>query len=1014
MKRARESEDNSAGAASVAALDFAQRTLHGATSDGFGGHEPEDGDVFVAGAAVVKPFSQEAPPSPPLVAVAMLVDGASPAHDAGPLLRAPALASGPLLLPPPAGSPPPLGGEGGGGAFEARLHSPAAIAAAAGLSAAAAAPAAAASPPSAAALAALAAVRDARSALLCSPLPAPQGLRVFVAQHAANNPMEDAFFVGSTVAGGGGGPDDGDDPLFLFLVADGHGGRELSVLTSTQLPTLVVNALRSRGSSVVEVVAALKTAYAAMDARWLSAKQAELACVGEGEGGGGGGGGARVNAATASRSEARRAAARSVLTTGSCVLLVLLRRVVAAAGGPPLWALFTANVGDSRAVLSTQWGGAKPLGARFDEAAVATARQPAAAAAPDAGGGRRQWMCPSEHNPKLDATPIPAAVGSAEPGITASEVWCRPVAVAQQSAYNAEADAGCVDALRALAAAAGGGGGGAPNETPETPLTATALAARAASIAASVSFDAPAAADAPSLPSSPPPPPPPPAPFPSPSALAAVFRTPPPRRERPSPPRNLATLVDRQAALLAALLGSGSGGGGSAGWARQLALLAERRSAQRCSGALAVSLSEDHTPENPREAEAVRRLSPDRSCLRSTLPVCSAAAPPRPPPCPAFPELGGVQRVAGSLAITRALGDLYLKGAPTSFPPFAEGCPYISAEPQVTWRVVAPGDSFLLLACDGVWDNLSNADAVDVVGGALAESAAAAAAAESAAAAAAAESAAAAAPLEAPTGGDCGGGSGDAVAALLAAGCAPEDAALFAAAGALQRATAAHWEGCFRAVATIGRPPPANLAPAGGSAPPLAADGLASLVDVNFGNPAQRLIGASLLRTANRRIVLIEKYPAEMARVWRAAGANAAAAAAPAVQEAMWRLSAHAPPADVLRACGELLRMEGTKKCAPGAPLVREGRRYRHDDLTVRFAALLRVLQKVTQQLYHTHTHSLTRISTLTSPGDCGDAPRVHGGAKHRKRRRPSFSRGALAGVPRRGPHRAAAARTAL
>jgi hypothetical protein len=166
---------------------------------------------------------------------------------------------------------------------------------------------------------------------------------------------------------------------------------------------------------------------------------------------------------------------------------------------------------------------------------------------------------------------------------------------------------------------------------------------------------------------------------------------------------------------------------------------------------------------------------------------------------------------------------------------------------------------------------------------------------------------------------------------------------LLAAAGALQRAAAAHVEGCARAVSALGRPPPAALPPptAPDTPPPLAAaapppaDGLASISDVNFGNPAQRLIGASLLRTANRRIVLLERYPGEMGRVWRANGCNSAA---PAVQEAMWRLSQHAPPADVLRATGELLRMEGTKKAAPGEPLVRDGRRYRHDDMTVRCA----------------------------------------------------------------------------
>ncbi len=85
--------------------------------------------------------------------------------------------------------------------------------------------------------------------------------------------------------------------------------------------------------------------------------------------------------------------------------------------------------------------------------------------------------------------------------------------------------------------------------------------------------------------------------------------------------------------------------------------------------------------------------------------------------------------VKARLQPTRALGDGYLKasefnappGVPRSHgrhirPPYTP--PYVSSEPEVTVHVldpVADASSFLLLACDGVWDVLSNEEAVRFV-----------------------------------------------------------------------------------------------------------------------------------------------------------------------------------------------------------------------------------------------------------------------------------------------------------
>lgn len=47
---------------------------------------------------------------------------------------------------------------------------------------------------------------------------------------------------------------------------------------------------------------------------------------------------------------------------------------------------------------------------------------------------------------------------------------------------------------------------------------------------------------------------------------------------------------------------------------------------------------------------------------------------------------GGIKRVAGSLAVTRALGDAYLKTPLLSFLPYKSHAPYITARPEVNCR----------------------------------------------------------------------------------------------------------------------------------------------------------------------------------------------------------------------------------------------------------------------------------------------------------------------------------------
>jgi len=61
-----------------------------------------------------------------------------------------------------------------------------------------------------------------------------------------------------------------------------------------------------------------------------------------------------------------------------------------------------------------------------------------------------------------------------------------------------------------------------------------------------------------------------------------------------------------------------------------------------------------------------------------------------------------MNRVNGVLAVARSLGDRSMKD-------------YVSGEPFVSETVLEEGDTHLILACDGVWDVISDQDSVDFI-----------------------------------------------------------------------------------------------------------------------------------------------------------------------------------------------------------------------------------------------------------------------------------------------------------
>lgn len=77
-------------------------------------------------------------------------------------------------------------------------------------------------------------------------------------------------------------------------------------------------------------------------------------------------------------------------------------------------------------------------------------------------------------------------------------------------------------------------------------------------------------------------------------------------------------------------------------------------------------------------------------------------------------ELGGYIEdgyLNGELSLTRALGDWYMKSPSGPAP--------LTSEPDVQRTLLTKDDEFLIIACDGIWDVMSNEEAVRLVRGQL-------------------------------------------------------------------------------------------------------------------------------------------------------------------------------------------------------------------------------------------------------------------------------------------------------
>uniref|UniRef100_A0A2P2LIP8 protein-serine/threonine phosphatase n=1 Tax=Rhizophora mucronata TaxID=61149 RepID=A0A2P2LIP8_RHIMU len=82
-----------------------------------------------------------------------------------------------------------------------------------------------------------------------------------------------------------------------------------------------------------------------------------------------------------------------------------------------------------------------------------------------------------------------------------------------------------------------------------------------------------------------------------------------------------------------------------------------------------------------------------------------------------------VWRVKGLIQVSRSIGDVYLKKAEFNREPLYAKFrlresfekPILSAEPSISVQQLQPHDQFIIFASDGLWEHLSNQEAVDIV-----------------------------------------------------------------------------------------------------------------------------------------------------------------------------------------------------------------------------------------------------------------------------------------------------------
>uniref|UniRef100_A0A7N0U5U5 protein-serine/threonine phosphatase n=1 Tax=Kalanchoe fedtschenkoi TaxID=63787 RepID=A0A7N0U5U5_KALFE len=129
------------------------------------------------------------------------------------------------------------------------------------------------------------------------------------------------------------------------------------------------------------------------------------------------------------------------------------------------------------------------------------------------------------------------------------------------------------------------------------------------------------------------------------------------------------------------------------------------RAVKATGDVLAIQLSSEHNANIESVRQELRSTHPDDSLI--------------------VLQKHNVWRVKGIIQISRSIGDAYLKSAEFNKEPLCPKfrlCepfrkPILSAEPAVSVHPIHPLDQFIIFASDGLWEQLSNQEAVDMVQG---------------------------------------------------------------------------------------------------------------------------------------------------------------------------------------------------------------------------------------------------------------------------------------------------------
>ncbi|PSS36306.1 Protein like [Actinidia chinensis var. chinensis] len=124
---------------------------------------------------------------------------------------------------------------------------------------------------------------------------------------------------------------------------------------------------------------------------------------------------------------------------------------------------------------------------------------------------------------------------------------------------------------------------------------------------------------------------------------------------------------------------------------------------RRSNKIVAEQLTSDHNASMEEVRQELRSLHPDDSHI--------------------VVMKNGVWRIKGIIQVSRSIGDAYLKrpefSLDPSFPKFhlpePLRRPVLTAEPSMYSRALRPNDKFLIFASDGLWEHMTNQQAVEIV-----------------------------------------------------------------------------------------------------------------------------------------------------------------------------------------------------------------------------------------------------------------------------------------------------------